>query len=60
MAKLHDRGIPVLLLDDVVEHAVIIMQLRLVREDVLDLHLTQSLRVLLFVTVVVQGEIEDR
>jgi len=60
VAKLHDRGILVLLLDDMVQHAVIVLQVLLVRENVLDLHLAQSLTLLLLVAVVVPREVEYR
>lgn len=60
VAKLHDGGILVLLLDDMVQHAVIVVQVLLVREDVLELHLAQPLAVLLLVAVVVQWEVEYR
>ena len=56
----YKRQVLVLLLDDMVQHAVIVVQVLLVRENVLELHLAQPLAVLLLVAVVVQREVEYR
>ena len=58
LAKLHNAGVLLLLLDDAVEHAVVIVHLHVEREDIIDLHLAGPLA--LPIEVVLQnGEVKD-
>jgi hypothetical protein len=57
---MNDRRFFIFLLDDAIKHAVIILQVILVREDVLQFNLAHILALVVLVVVLVKGKVEYR
>jgi hypothetical protein len=59
VGELDEGGLPVLPLDDAVEHAVVFLEVIIVGEDVVEFHFAEAFALVLLVGVVVEGEVED-
>ncbi len=59
MCELDEGGLPLFLLDDAIEHAVVFLHVLIMREDVVELDLAETFTLVLLIGVVVEGEVED-